>query len=100
MDSNDLLITISFPPYSSRTIEALKYASNNDIKTVAITDHLTSPTGLIADTVLEVESKNYLRSNSISAMSVVINALTTEYARKNATVAEKFINKIKQFNRD
>jgi DNA-binding MurR/RpiR family transcriptional regulator len=100
LDSNDLLIVISFPPYSSQTIEALKYARKHNITTVAITNHLTSPTGLLADHVLAIESKNYLRTNSISAMSVVINALTTEYARKNIKVAEKYIKKLKQLNRE
>jgi DNA-binding MurR/RpiR family transcriptional regulator len=100
LNSNDLFIVISFPPYSSQTIEALKYARRNSINTVAITNNLTSPTGLLADHVLAIESKNYLRTNSISAMSVVINALTTEYARKNIKDAENYIKKLKQLNRE
>lgn len=86
---NDVVVGFSFPPYSRETVEAAAYAKSRGIAVVAITDRLTSPITFQAKKVLAVRTTNMLYTNSVSAISVVINALVTEIALKNKRVAEK-----------
>jgi DNA-binding MurR/RpiR family transcriptional regulator len=81
----DLLIAFSFPPYSRETIDVAQAASERQIPLVAITDKHTAPLTFFAEKVLPIRSQNMLFTNSISAISVLINALTTEVAKRNRT---------------
>lgn len=79
----DLLIAFSFPPYSRETVNTAKAASAHKLPLVAITDKPTSPVTFFADRVLPIRSQNLLYTNSFSAISVIINALSTEVAMRN-----------------
>jgi DNA-binding MurR/RpiR family transcriptional regulator len=79
----DVVIAFSFPPYSKETIDAAAYTHQRKIPVIAFTDRLTSPITFHTDTVLVVRSENMLFTNSIAAISVVINALATNIAAKN-----------------
>ena len=94
MDSNDLLIALSFPPYSKETIEAAKFAKERKVKVVSITNRDAAPIVLYSDTHLVVRSENMLFTNSISAISVVINAITTSCAIQNQSKAKKLLNEL------
>lgn len=85
----DLIMGFSFPPYSKETIEAAAYAQARGLEVIAITDKLSSPITFHANQVLAVRTKNMLYTNSISAISVVINALVTEIALINKREVEK-----------
>jgi DNA-binding MurR/RpiR family transcriptional regulator len=85
----DLLIAFSFPPYSRETIEFVKAVAEKKRAVVAITDRVTSPIGFYASRVLPIASQNMLFTNSFSAMTVLINALTTEVALRNRVKATK-----------
>ena len=85
----DLLIAFSFPPYSRETIEFVKAVAEKKRAGVAITDRGTSPIGFYASRVLPIASQNMLFTNSFSAMTVLINALTTEVALRNRVKATK-----------
>ena len=54
-----------------------------------MTDRVTSPVSLYAERVIPVVSQNMLFTNSFSAISVIINALTTEIALRNKKKALK-----------
>jgi DNA-binding MurR/RpiR family transcriptional regulator len=86
---SDLLIAFSFPPYSKETIEVVKAAADRKVPVVAVTDKVTSPVSFYAARVLPIVSQNMLFTNSFSAISVVINALTTEVALRNKVKAMK-----------
>jgi DNA-binding MurR/RpiR family transcriptional regulator len=86
---SDIVIGFSFPPYSRETIEAAAYAKTHGVPVVAITDKLAAPITFHAAKVLVVRTKNMLYTNSISAISVVINALVTEIALKSKSAVEK-----------
>jgi DNA-binding MurR/RpiR family transcriptional regulator len=88
-DRADLIIAFSFPPYSKETIEVVRAAAGRKTRIVAVTDRVTSPVSLYATRVLPVVSQNMLFTNSFSAISVVINALTTEVALLNKAKALK-----------
>ena len=85
----DVIASFSFAPYSRETIEAAKYARKRGLTVVTITDKLTSPITFHADHVLAVRTENMLHTNSISAISVLINAVVTEVALKNKTAVSK-----------
>jgi DNA-binding MurR/RpiR family transcriptional regulator len=84
---DDVVVAFSFPPYSRETIDAARYARKRGCPVVAITDKLTSPISFHSTQVLAVQTENMLHTNSISAISVVINALVTEIAVKNKPAA-------------
>jgi DNA-binding MurR/RpiR family transcriptional regulator len=76
----DVLVVVSFPPYSRQTIEMLRQTADRGIPTVAICDRAGSPVGTIAAHVLPVRTDNMMFTNSFAAASVLLNALTTEIA--------------------
>ena len=88
-DRSDLIIAFSFPPYSKETIEVVRAAARRKTRVVAVTDRVTSPVSLYAARVIPVVSQNMLFTNSFSAISVIINALTTEVALLNKAKALK-----------
>jgi len=95
MNKNDLIITLSFPPYSKATIEAAKYANENQIKVVSLTNKKSSPISFFSEVSLIIKSENMLFTNSFAAISVLINAIVTECALKNKTKATKWLNELK-----
>ena len=86
---SDLLIAFSFPPYSKETIEVVNVAAARKVPVVAVTDKVTSPISFYATRVLPIVSQNMLFTNSFSAISVIINALTTEVALRNKVKATR-----------
>jgi DNA-binding MurR/RpiR family transcriptional regulator len=88
-DRSDLVIAFSFPPYSKETIEVVRAAAGRKTPIVAVTDRVTSPVSQYAARVIPVVSQNMLFTNSFSAISVIINALTTEVALRNKSKALK-----------
>jgi DNA-binding MurR/RpiR family transcriptional regulator len=97
---NDLLIAFSFPPYSRETIDAIKAVENRKVRVVGITDRVTSPVSLRAAFVLPIRSTNVIFTNSISAISVVMNALVTEVALKNRSRALRLQKEIGRLHRE
>ncbi len=71
----DLVIGISFPRYSSRTVEGAVFSKNNGAKLIAITDNDQAPLAKIADDCLYVNSDMNLFVDSLVAPLSVINAL-------------------------
>ncbi len=83
LDSTEVLMGLSFPPYSKETIEAMKFCRERNTRCLAITDRPTAPIVKCADAYLLVKSDNLLFTNAISAIVVVINALATDLAFAN-----------------
>lgn len=71
----DLLIGISFPRYSSRTIEAMSFVKEKKAKVIAITDSLLSPLSISADRCLIARSDMASFVDSLVAPLSIINAL-------------------------
>ena len=91
---SDLVCTFSFPPYSKETLVLAAAAKKKRIPVVGLTDKLTSPITRYAEKVLTIRSQNILFTNSISAISVVMNALATEVAVRNKEKALKMSKEI------
>jgi DNA-binding MurR/RpiR family transcriptional regulator len=80
---SDVAVAFSFHPYSRETIDTARALAMRGVSVVAVTDRVTSPLSLVSKAVLPIASQNLLFTNSISAISVLINALTTEVALHN-----------------
>ncbi len=92
IDSNDLLIGISFPRYARRTIEAMAFSKDKGAETVAITDTLLSPLTSYADHTLLARSDMASFVDSLVAPLSLINALIVAVGIKKKTdISEDFI---------
>lgn len=72
---NDVMIGISFPRYSTSTVDAVKFASNRGAKVIAVTDSMASPVVKPADYVILARSDMASVVDSLVAPLSVINAL-------------------------
>lgn len=90
----DVLVAFSFPPYSRATIDAVRSAADRGVPTVAICDRLTAPAGTVARHTLAVASDNMMFTNSFAAVSVLLNALTTEIALRHRDHAARAVDRV------
>ena len=74
-DSKDVIIGISYPRYSKRTLEALDLCKERGCKIVSITDSLISPAAKYADISLIASSDMLSFVDSLVAPMSLINAL-------------------------
>ena len=80
MSPKDLLIIFSFPPYSRQTVEAAKQAKELGVPIISFTDKKTAPIVEYCEHYLIAKTDNILFTNSLGAISVLMNALVTELA--------------------
>lgn len=71
----DLLLGISFPRYSARTIDAMGYAARQGASVIALTDSPLSPVGQAAELCLTAQSDMASFVDSLVAPLSVVNAL-------------------------
>lgn len=71
----DVLIAISFPRYSSRTVRAARYAHDHGANVVALTDSAQSPLAAYADQLLTARSDMASFVDSLVAPLSIINAM-------------------------
>lgn len=75
IDEGDLLIGISYPRYTARSIEAMEFARSRKASLIAITDGPLSPLHSAADTCLMAKSDMSSFVDSFTAPLSLINAL-------------------------
>lgn len=75
VNSSDLVLAISFEPYSRETVRALAYAKENGAKAVAITDSRVSPLAEAADEILLLALKSPSFFPSIASAVTLIQGL-------------------------
>ena len=78
----DVLIGISLPRYSNRTVKMLQFAHDCGAKTIAITDKREAPAGRVADHVLLANSDMVSIVDSLVAPMSVVNALIVMVSRR------------------
>ena len=79
---NDVLFGISFPRYSTRTLEAMRFAHENGAQVVSLTDGPMSPLHAEADICLSAHTDMASFVDSMVAPLSVINALLVALALK------------------
>lgn len=80
--SEDVLIAISFPRYSSRIINAVEYARNAGADVISITDGEQSPIAASANQLLVAHSDMLSYIDSLVAPLSIINAIIVAVARQ------------------
>lgn len=78
----DVIIGISFPRYSMRTLKALEFASNRSAKVVTLTDSVHSPINLYSSCNLIARSDMASIVDSLVAPLSVVNALVVALCMK------------------
>lgn len=78
----DVIIGISFPRYSMRTLKAMEFANNRSAKVITITDSVHSPMNLYSSCNLIAKSDMASIVDSLVAPLSVINALIVALCMK------------------
>lgn len=89
ISEKDVIIGISFPRYSMRTLKAMEFANNRNAKVITLTDSVHSPMNLYSSCNLIAKSDMASIVDSLVAPLSVINALIVALCmRKQDEVAE------------
>ena len=78
----DLAFAISFPRYSTKVINAVKFAHAQGATVVALTDAFTSPIAAIAHHVLTAQSDMVSFVDSLVAPMSILNAILVAVTKK------------------
>ena len=88
---NDVVLGVSFPRYSSRTVRAMSFARDRGATTIAITDSEASPLAPISKYTLKARSDMASFVDSLVAPLSLVNALLVAISRKkNDDLAHTF----------
>ncbi len=79
---DDVVIGISFPRYSSRTVKALRFCHDSGAEVVTLTDSKQSPIAAYADEVLVAKSDMMSLVDSLVAPLSICNALLVAIGRE------------------
>ena len=107
ISKDDVIIGISFPRYSMRTLKALEFANNRNAKVITLTDSIHSPMNLYSSCNLIARSDMASIVDSLVAHLSVINALVVSLCmRKQREVTatledlEKIWDEYQVYNND
>lgn len=93
VDSNDTLIAFCYPRYSSKVVNAVKYAKNKGAKVILFTDTEAAPPAEYASLLLlsQVDFASFM--DSLVAPICIINALIIEITnRREGEIRRRFDN--------
>jgi len=79
----DLLVVLSFPPYSRETVDAAAFARENRIPVLAFSDRKDSPLAAYAEVLLPVPSENLLFSFSLTSFAALSHAFAIVLAARD-----------------
>lgn len=83
VDKNDVVIAISFPRYSNRTVKAVSYAAEKGAAVIALTDSMSSPIVPFATNSLIARSDMSYFVDSLVAPLSIINAIIVALVMRN-----------------
>lgn len=90
----DVVVGITFPRYSKRTVDAMTFAHRSGAFTIAITDSDNSPIVPIADKVLYARNEVSSFVDSLVAPMALINALVSALGQKKKKEVTKNFEKL------
>jgi DNA-binding MurR/RpiR family transcriptional regulator len=79
----DLLVAISFPPYSRETVDAAAFAKENGTPVLAFSDRKDSPLSRHADLLVPVPSEDLLFSFSLTSFAALSHAFAIVLAARD-----------------
>ncbi len=97
---DDVIVGISFPRYSSRTVRALRYAKKNGATVVSITNGPASPIWELADFPLAAKTDMEAFVDSLVAPMSLINALIVAIGMKCKEEAQSSFAKLESIWHD
>ena len=92
----DVIIGISFPRYSMRTLKALEFANNRNAKVITLTDSIHSPMNLYSSCNLIARSDMASIVDSLVAPLSVINALVVALCMKKQKEVVKTLETLEE----
>ena len=92
----DVLIGISFPRYSTRTVEAMRFAHAAGAKVIAITDNVRSPLNSAADLCLTASTEMPSFVDSLAAPLSLINALIVALGLKKREELHSHLTRLEE----
>lgn len=93
IDKSDVLVAFSFPRYSSKMVNAVKYAKQRGASTVVLTDSEISPLAEYATCLLLAQSDMASFMDSLVAPISIINAIIVAITgKKEKEITERFDN--------
>lgn len=93
---SDVLIGISFPRYSTRTLEAMRFAKENGAQVIGLTDGPMSPLHQESDVCLSAQTDMASFVDSLVAPLSVINALLVALAMKKREDLSRHFEKLEE----
>ena len=96
IDEKDVLIGISFPRYSMRTLKAMEFANDRNAKVIAITDSIHSPMNLYSSCNLFARSDMVSIVDSLVAPLSLINALVVALCMKCLEEVKQNLSNLEQ----
>ena len=88
---DDVLIAFSFPRYSSKMVNAVRYAKSRDTDVIVVTDSNISPLADYATHLLTAQSDMASFMDSVVAAVSIINAMVVEITRRREKeITERF----------
>lgn len=90
----DVILALSFPPYSGETIELLREAQSRGLGTVVITDRPSAPATEFADQALLVSCEGMTFTNTTASVDVVLNALAVKVASEHQDQSTEVLARI------
>ncbi|MCR5677990.1 MAG: MurR/RpiR family transcriptional regulator [Agathobacter sp.] len=96
INKNDVIIGISFPRYSMRTLKALEFANSRQAKVITLTDSVHSPMNLYSSCNLIADSDMASIVDSLVAPLSVINALIVALCMKKQKAVAKTLTTLEQ----
>ncbi len=94
--TEDVVIGISFPRYSMRTLKAMEFARDRNAKVIAITDSVHSPMNMYSSCNLLARSDMVSIVDSLVAPLSVINALVVAMCLKRPQEVKKNLEDLEQ----
>jgi len=93
---DDVIIGISFPRYSMRTLKAMEFANNRSAKVITLTDSVHSPMNLYSSCNLIAESDMASVVDSLVAPLSVINALIVALCMKKQNKVARMLETLEE----
>ncbi len=93
---NDVLVGLSFPRYSSKTLKAMRYAKETGANVIAITDSINAPIAKTADHLLIARSDMASFVDSLVAPLSLINAIIVALGLKRKDVVSNKLQKLEK----
>lgn len=94
INEEDVIIGISFPRYSMRTLKAMEFANNRSAKVITLTDSVHSPMNLYSSCNLIASSDMASIVDSLVAPLSVINALIAALCMKKQREVAKTLEEL------